>query len=238
MRRRDALLTVNENPVKRRPAPLRGAVGILAVLVLCGAWGCSRASEDAATPAEHGDTTPVSSQRRGGKPAPSESPGGKKWATRIEKAGLPNLHRVTEDLYRGAQPTAEGFRELKAMGIRTVVNLRSFHSDRDELGDLDLGYEHITMKAWHAEDKEAVRFLKIVTDKEKLPVFVHCQHGADRTGTVCAIYRVAVCGWSKEEAVREMTEGGFGFHGVWQNLARYVRRLPNEEIKRRAGLRE
>ncbi|MHC4789024.1 MAG: protein-tyrosine phosphatase family protein, partial [Planctomycetota bacterium] len=72
-----------------------------------------------------------------------------RWAAPIEEPGLPNLHKVSDTLYRGAQPSAEGFRRLHEMGIETVVNLRSFHSDRDEMGHLALGYEHITMKAWH-----------------------------------------------------------------------------------------
>ena len=158
------------------------------------------------------------------------------WAQRLARPGLPNLHRVTEDLYRGAQPTAEGMRELKKMGIKTVINLRSFHSDRDEIGDTGLAYEHIYMKAWHAEDEEVVRFLQIVTDDDRAPAFVHCQHGADRTGTMCAIYRIAVCGWTKEEAIEEMRQGGFGFHEIWGNLPEYIRDLDIEKIKRRAGL--
>ncbi|MFW6163091.1 MAG: hypothetical protein ACODAJ_10005, partial [Planctomycetota bacterium] len=67
----------------------------------------------------------------------------RQWATPIDKPGLPNLHQVSEDLYRGAQPTAEGMRQLKAMGVRTVINLRKLHSDRDEIGDTGLAYEHI-----------------------------------------------------------------------------------------------
>ena len=51
---------------------------------------------------------------------------------------------------------------------------------------------------------------------------------ADRTGTVCAVYRVAVDGWTKEEAIREMREGGFGFHEVWKNLPRWIEGLDVE----------
>lgn len=162
----------------------------------------------------------------------------KAWAQAVKRPGAPNFFRVTKALYRGAQPSAEGMRELKKMGIRTVVNLRSFHSDRDELGDTGMGYEHITMKAWHAEDKEVVRFLRIVTDKQRTPVFVHCQHGSDRTGTMVAIYRVAVCRWSKDEAIREMIEGGFGFHTVWRGLPEYIRGLDIQAMRRAAGIAE
>lgn len=111
------------------------------------------------------------------------------WATPLALPGAPNLHRVDAALYRGAQPTAEGMQNLRKQGITTVVNLRSFSSDRDEIGSTGLAYEHIYMKAWHPERKEAVRFLQIVTDPKRTPVLVHCHHGSDRTGAMVALYR-------------------------------------------------
>ena len=172
--------------------------------------------------------------RTGAGPAAEDRAGA--WAVPIDRPGLPNLHRVSADLYRGAQLSAEGAGELKKMGVRTVINLRVLHSDRDEIGDTGLASEHIYMKAWHPEDEDLVRFLQIVSDPARTPVFVHCQHGADRTGTMCAIYRIAVQGWTKDEAIREMKEGGFGFHEVWENLIKYIDGLDVEQIKRRAGL--
>ena len=128
------------------------------------------------------------------------------WAKPMQMKGVPNLHKVSDALYRSAQPSVEGMNNLKTMGIETVVNLRSFHSDREEIGDTGLAYEHIYMKAWHPEEKEAVRLLQIVTNPRRVPVIVHCQYGADRTGSMCALYRVAVQGWSKEEAIKEMIQ--------------------------------
>ena len=156
-------------------------------------------------------------------------------ATPVERPGLPNFHQVTNTLYRGAQPTEEGFRELKALGVKTVINLRAFHSDAGKLGTLK--GEHLWVKTWHPEDEDVVQFLKIVTDTNAMPVFVHCQHGADRTGTMCAVYRVAVQGWTKDAAIAEMTQGGFGYHKVWKNLIQYIRDLDIAAIKQRAGLR-
>ena len=158
------------------------------------------------------------------------------WAIPLQRKGLPNLYQVTPTLYRGAQPSAVGMRGLRAMGIKTVLNLRSFSSDRDKLRDTGLVYEQIPMKAWHPEREDIVRFLQITTDKGRQPVFVHCQHGADRTGLMCAIYRVAVCGWTKEEAIREMTQGGFGRHIVWTNLIQFIRGLDIDAVKKEAGI--
>lgn len=159
-----------------------------------------------------------------------------KWAQPLEMAGVPNLHKVSDQLYRSAQPSAAGMRHLKNLGIKTIINLRSFNSDRDEIGDTGLAYEHIYMKAWHAEEEDIVRFLRIVTDPQRTPVLVHCQHGADRTGTMVAIYRIVVQGWSREEALREMQYGGFGFHGVWQNLIQWINRVNIESIKRKVKM--
>ena len=159
------------------------------------------------------------------------------WAQPVELAGVPNLYRVSGELYRGDQPTSQGMQNLKNLGFKTIINLRSFHSDRDEIGDTGLAYEHITMKAWHPEEEDVVRFLKIVTDPKRAPVLVHCQHGADRTGTVIAVYRIAVQGWSKAEAIREMTEGGFGFHPIWSNLPKWIQELNIDLIKSQAGIK-
>lgn len=154
------------------------------------------------------------------------------WAHPIGLAGAPNLHKVSDDLFRSAQPTGEGMKNLKNMGIETVVNLRSFHSDRVSIGNTGLAYEHIYMKAWRPEHKEIVRFLQIVTNPKRTPVLVHCQHGADRTGAMTAIYRIIVQGWSREEAVREMVAGGYGFHGIWKNLINWISSLDIEAIKK------
>lgn len=158
------------------------------------------------------------------------------WATEVAAAGLNNCYKVSDDLYRGAQPTEEGIKGLQKLGVKTIVNLRSFHSDGDEIADANVAYEHLYVKAWHPEEKEVVGFLKTVTDKSKTPVFVHCQHGSDRTGTMCAVYRIAVQNWSKEDALEEMTTGPFGFHKEWQNLIGYIRQLDIEKMKKEAGL--
>ena len=150
--------------------------------------------------------------------------------------GLPNFYRVSDKLYRGAQLSAEGARRLQGMGIKTIVSLRAFHDDEALALDVPIARESIRFKTWHPENEDVIRFLKIVVDPDRTPVFVHCQHGADRTGTLIAIYRIVVEGWSKDEAIREMTEGGYGFHPLWKNLKRYIRELDVDAIRRQAGL--
>jgi len=158
------------------------------------------------------------------------------WAAALEAKGLSNFYKVSDRLYRSAQPTTEGIAKLKEFGINTVVNLRSFHSDRKKIGNAALVYEQIHMKAWHPEEEDVVRFLRLVTDESQGPILVHCQHGADRTGVMCAVYRVAVQGWTKEDAVKEMTQGGYHFHWMWRNLITWFKKLDIEKIRKAAGI--
>ena len=54
---------------------------------------------------------------------------------------------------------------------------------------------------------------------------------------MCALYRVTVQGWSKEDALKEMMQGGFGFHGIWGNLIQWINGLDIEGIKKKTGIR-
>jgi protein tyrosine/serine phosphatase len=158
------------------------------------------------------------------------------WATEFDGPGLANAHRVSRDLLRGAQPGRLGMRTLHGMGVTTIINLRAVHSDRDEIGKLPLKYHHISVKAWHAEDEDVIDFLRIVGDRKNLPAFVHCQFGADRTGMMCAAYRIVIQGWPKEEAISEMVDGGFDYHPIWKGLLEYLREMDVERIRKEAGL--
>ena len=166
-----------------------------------------------------------------------------KWAVPIEKPGLPNSFKVSDDLYRGAQPSPEGFAELKAMGIKTDINLRFLHDDREKLAEAkvsgDITQIEIPMNAWHPEEEDVVAFLKVVSNKSGAPYFVHCQHGADRTGMMVAIYRICIQGWPRQDALDEMKNGGFGFHEIWKDIPEFVEKNADiEKIKRLAGLTE
>lgn len=147
--------------------------------------------------------------------------------------GVRNFAKISDDLYRGEQPTAQGFAELKRMGIKTIVNLRYWHDDREMLRGLDLQCVRLRANAWHIEDEDVAAFLKVVRDPANRPVFVHCLHGSDRTGAIIGSYRMIEQGWSSDEAVAELS--GFGFHSMFGNVVRYLRRLSPGEMNARVS---
>lgn len=160
------------------------------------------------------------------------------WAVPIEDDEIPNFHRVNKNLYRGAQPSDEGFIHLKAIGIKTVVNLRRLHDTRELVESLGMQYAEIKTEAWNDHQVEqAVEFLKIVTDRKRQPVFVYCAFGGDRTGIMIAVYRLCVCNWTKEQALEEMRDDQFEFHEIWDDLVVFIENLDVAAVKRQAGLR-
>jgi tyrosine-protein phosphatase SIW14 len=147
-----------------------------------------------------------------------------------ELRGLPNFGRVTQNLYRGGQPTPEGFNTLRSIGVRIVVNLRD---DRAEMASEKREVESAGMKyigiPWSANHKpsspQIVEFLDLVRTNPNAKIFVHCRRGADRTGVMVAAERIAVEHEPVAEAVSEMRR----FHYDWffrPQLKRYIESLP------------
>lgn len=139
--------------------------------------------------------------------------------------GLENVGRVAPGILRGAQPRPEGYKTLKAMGIRTVISLRSRHGESRAVEAAGMRSIGLPMNALADVDAEAVReAVALMTDPANLPVFVHCAHGRDRTGVVVAVYRMDVDGWKRADAEEEMQ--AFGFNDIWTQLRDFVRRYP------------
>ena len=154
------------------------------------------------------------------------------WAVPIQLSGVPNLHKINDNLYRSAELTRQGMKNLKTLGIKTVINLRAFYYDTDEIRGTGLLDEELSVKPWHIEDEDVIRVLKIIRQKDNGPYLIYCQYGADRTGVMSAIYRIVEQGWSKDEAIEEMVYGGYGFHPMWLNIIRYVKNVDVEKIRR------
>jgi len=136
-----------------------------------------------------------------------------------------NLHVVDRGLVRGAQPNAEGFRLLKVAGVKTVINLRNEDIPVAQEGVtvrlLGMRYVSIPLNVFEQPDDSDIRkFLRIASDPANQPVFVHCQFGQDRTGTMCAMYRIKNHGWTAGQSFDEMLS--FGFKPGLANLTKSV----------------
>jgi len=158
----------------------------------------------------------------------------KQWATPVPLEGAPNLHRVEENFFRSAQPDANGFKALASTyGVRTVISLRSFNADEPLAAGLDLKLVRIRINTWNIKRADVVAALQnLRRSSREAPVLLHCQHGADRTGMISALYRILYQGWSKVAALDEMQNGMFGYHAIWGNIPRFIRQVDIDELRR------
>jgi hypothetical protein len=142
--------------------------------------------------------------------------------------GVPNFATVAPGIYRGGQPTSEGWNYLRSVGVSNVVKLNTASEGSDDqaramgmwvvdwpitLGQ-QLGLERISPFTIFLE----IRTLNLEPGKPERGLFIHCEHGQDRTGLFVACYRVTVQGWTKAAAEKEML--ALGFHkelrGLWE----------------------
>jgi tyrosine-protein phosphatase SIW14 len=150
---------------------------------------------------------------------------------RLKLAGVHNAGRVSGSLYRGAQPHAESFERLKALGVTTIVDLRGEDRqkadwERSEAGRLGMRFVRIPVSGWSPpSDEQVAQFLSLFHGDPPQTIFVHCRLGEDRTGVFVAAYRMAVDKWSPEQATAEMYF--FGFNGFWHPaMKRFIREFP------------
>jgi tyrosine-protein phosphatase SIW14 len=131
-------------------------------------------------------------------------------AHRLTIKGVPNAAEVTPKLFRGAQPTAQGFAALAKMGVNIVVDLRgSRESEREEVTKLGMQYVPIPWHCPFPRDDAFASFLTLLRQSPGKKVFVHCRLGDDRVGMTIAAYRMAEQGWTAKDAMKEMEAYGF-----------------------------
>jgi tyrosine-protein phosphatase SIW14 len=159
-------------------------------------------------------------------PAPPVAPPA--FGQKLRIAGIHNAGKISDTLYRGAQPKEQGFSELKMLGVTTIVDLRGedhekIEWERKRAESLGMRFVHIPVSGWSPPtDEQVVQFLSLLRSEPGQKVFVHCRFGDDRTGVFTAVYRMAFEKWTAEQAMKEMYF--FGFNGFWHpSMKSYIR---------------
>ena len=123
-----------------------------------------------------------------------------------------NFGKVNDHIYRGAQPTSDSYRQLAAIGVKTVLDLRGDSKRDSKILAEEAGLHYINLPLAdkrYPQPDAAQRFLEIVNDQSIWPVYVHCAGGRHRTGAMIAAYRITIDGWDFDRTYREMKDYGF-----------------------------
>ncbi|WP_416310653.1 dual specificity protein phosphatase family protein [Pseudomonas sp. W03] len=151
------------------------------------------------------------------------------WAKPVDKSF--NLYQMSPTLYRSALPGSQNLPELQQLKVKTVV---SFIKDDDKawIGGQPIDVVSFPTHADRVDDADVLKVLRILQQAEQQgPVLMHCKHGRDRTGLFAAMYRTVVQGWSKEDALKEMTEGGFGTEDDMSDAIAYVQKADVDKLR-------
>ena len=143
----------------------------------------------------------------------------------FQSADLPNFQKVDDHVYRGAQPTDEGFKDLARLGIKTVIDLRMDVDAQESglVGKAGMQYVRIPMTTHTPPTaSQQSQFLSLVNDPARQPVYVHCKEGRHRTGVMTALYRMTQDRWTSDQAFKEMKQYDFGWDFLHSEFKRFV----------------
>lgn len=145
----------------------------------------------------------------------------------VQALGIPNFHQVNDHIFRGAQPTQQGWDSLARLGVKVVIDLRrenenGTHSTVAEAKAVQaagMRYVNVPMDGIVApRGADVAKVLDLLNGAD--PVFVHCRLGKDRTGTVIACYRISHDQWQNRKALDEAK--AIGLHWVEVGMKNYI----------------
>ena len=129
-----------------------------------------------------------------------------------------NFGKVNDFLYRGGQPDLRAIQELKALGVKSVINLRMTNDvwapEPALAAASSITYTNIPLNPLAAPTGAQVTSVLAAISSMPKPVFIHCQHGCDRTGTIIALYRIREDRWPSSKALREAEAYGISPYEV------------------------
>jgi protein tyrosine phosphatase (PTP) superfamily phosphohydrolase (DUF442 family) len=153
-------------------------------------------------------------------------------AQKISITGVRNAGKVSEHLYRGAQPHLTDLSELKKLGVTTIIDLRAESSATAELERilaelLGMHFLRIPIGGFSTpNNSDLAQFFRVLSDSPPHTIFIHCEFGEDRTGVMIASYRIAFERWSADQALSEMLAFGFN-RWAHRSMASFIRKLPD-----------
>ena len=138
--------------------------------------------------------------------------------------GIPNFGKVDEKLFRGAAPSETGVARLAELGAKSIIDLRMPSEVRKQervVAEANgLVYTNVALHGLGAPPDEQVKTVLGLIDTLPSPVFIHCVHGCDRTGTMVACYRISHDRWSNEAALAEAKR--YGLSSLERGMKKYI----------------
>ncbi len=157
-------------------------------------------------------------------------------ASQFQHIKIKNFGQMDTNYYRGGQPKEKDYKDLGALGINTVVDLRNDPTSYEKRETESLGMTYINIPMDDAEypsEATIARFLEVINDPANGKMFVHCKGGKHRAGVTGAVYRFTKYGWNYDQVYAEMLK--FNFNTSWGRkvmktfVQDYAAKMPSNE---------
>jgi protein tyrosine/serine phosphatase len=125
---------------------------------------------------------------------------------------IKNFGQMDERFFRGGQPKEADYKDLAALGINTVIDLRDdpASNEKRDVEALGMHYVNIPMSDKDYPRAEQIdAFLKLSNDASTGKFYVHCAGGRHRTGVMGAVYRFNHNKWNYDQVYAEMKQYDF-----------------------------
>lgn len=158
-------------------------------------------------------------------------------ATNTVDVKIKNFGQMDDRFYRGAQPGKKDYKDLAAIGIKTIIDLREDPESYEQplVESLGMKYVNIPMLGKKYPTPEATEaFLKTINDPATGKFFVHCAGGRHRTGAMGALYRFQFYDWGFDEVYKEMKQYDFytrfGHQAFKDFVTDYAKTHPSKKV--------
>ncbi len=148
--------------------------------------------------------------------------------------GIGNFGKVNDHLYRGAEPDATAIKNLQNLGVKTIIDLRTVHevwkAEPVKATDAGISYTNVPFNGLGRPTDEQVDRVLALIESSSGPVFVHCEYGCDRTGTIIACYRIRHDHWPLSAAVTEAEI--YGLSSLERGMRNYIAAFAASDAKK------
>lgn len=151
---------------------------------------------------------------------------GRPGAQKVAAAHLPNAYRVHEKVISGGQPEGEaGFRELRELGIQTIISVDGAKPDVAMARRYGMRYVHLP-HGYDGVHAQRVRELAKAVRDLPGPIYLHCHHGKHRSPAAATVACVAIGLLQPDEALGVLRTAGTSqdYRGLYES-AESARRL-------------
>ena len=134
----------------------------------------------------------------------------------FSNVSIKNFGQMDDRFFRGAQPKENEYKELAALGIRTVIDLQNEPTSYEKQNVEALGMKYVNIPMSDKDYPETAKidqFLKLVDDPSTGKFYVHCAGGRHRTGVMGAVYRFNHYNWNYDQVYAEMKK--YDFYTRW-----------------------